>query len=176
MSSATRCRIDTRTTQNRPGDLFYLSTYTSNCVTPALFFKMSTPYYAINGRLQQRLVLLKFFLTHLHLGHRYPSTLHPSVSPLSLTALHVVAACEIVEEEGIHDGDLPVVYVHSAALLAGVVVVEQTTIDGYCDVLALRREVLCGEQKMGGGGRGEGGGADERLTGSFSCYGSPPKT
>ena len=125
-------------------------------------------------------------MTRLHFGHRYPSTLHPSVSPLSLTALHVVAAREVVEEKGVHDGDLPVSYVHPAALLAGVVVVEQTTINGQYDYVALRRGDLCGARKMGarGGGRGEGEGgvvrgrrdADEGLTGIFFSYGSLPQT
>ena len=124
-----------------------------------------------------------FFLTRFHLGHRYPSTLHPSVSPPSLTALHVVTASEVVEEEGVHDGDLPFAYVHPAALLAGVVVVEQTTINGHYDFVALRRGDLCGVRKMGDGGWGRGGGivrgrrgADEGLIGSFSSYGTPPQT
>ena len=60
----------------------------------------------------------------------------PSLLPF--TVVGVRAACYVFEEEGVHDGDLPISHVHAAALISGVVVVEQGTIDGHSGVLALR--------------------------------------
>ena len=60
--------------------------------------------------------------------HYWAFYLSPPLLPF--TVVDVRAACEVFEEEGVRDGDLPTFHVHAGALVSGVVFVEQGTIDG----------------------------------------------
>ena len=85
------------------------------------------------SRQKANVLTLKHFnvpvLSDVRLWYRLLPSFLNSLSKPTLTAIGVVSSHEVVEEEGVNNGGVHYPQLHAAALVAGVVINEQASVD-----------------------------------------------